>query len=200
MTPRLTTLGAIRFEHTRRQLAVLASILVTPTVVFAAVDISLAGHEPGRLLALAALRVLVIAVFLALAVHLLRPPTLITPYFIEVILIIGLDGMLPAHWRRQLGPCLLITGVGLVLLVAWHTEFDAIHRAAVAVALVLASAIGIAFGWHQDWLAQRERQLAEQARVAREALDRTAAELRSLQICPGCLAQHYPDVESVLPR
>ena len=222
MTAPHTSRDTLRFEHKRRQLAVLATILVTPTVVFAAVDITLARHEPERLVVLVVLvvlRVMVItlflifafgvtrlrdearfdravtgfsyvAAFLALAVHLLRPPTLITPYFVEVVLIIGLYGMLPAHWRRQLGPCLLISGVGLVLLFVWHTEFDAIHRAAVAVALVLANAIGIALGWHQEWLAQRERQLAEQTRVSREALESTTAELRTLQkilpICSHC--------------
>ncbi|MBL8997617.1 MAG: hypothetical protein JNL44_09905 [Gemmatimonadetes bacterium] len=126
-------------------------------------------------------------VLLVVVVHLLRPASFITQYFVETLVIIGLYAVLPARWTRQLGPALLITVIGIVLLFTWHTGYDVFEKAAVVVVLVLANALGIAVGWHQQWLEARVHDLAERELQSRLALASTTAELRILhKILPIC--------------
>lgn len=212
----IASLDALRFEHKRHQLAVIAAILVTPTIVFTAVDLAVSGNDLPRLAVLLAVRIAVVAVaflgifgvarltseqrfdravqmlsyvivLLTLTVHLLRPASFTSPYFVEVLVIMALYAILPARWTRQLGPALLITGVGILLLVVWHTGVDLILRVSIAVALILANAIGIAVGWHHQRLEERINALGAAERESSLALATTTAELRTLQrILPIC--------------
>lgn len=194
----------------------LAAILITPTLAFTVVDLISSEQSPARIAALLAVRLVVIAIgmvvilrvarfadqrrfdlavpvisyvvaALVITVHVLRPPTFITQYFVEVIIVIGLYAVLPARWSRQVGPALLITVTGIVLLFTWHEGFDVFEQVAVVVVLVLANAIGIAVGWHHQWLEARVHEVAQRELQSRLALASTTAELRILhKILPIC--------------
>ncbi|MDH5235937.1 MAG: hypothetical protein OEW77_13365 [Gemmatimonadota bacterium] len=215
----IAQLDALRFEHKRRLIAVLAALFILPIIVFAAIDVRLIGRDDPRLLGLVVIRVLALAlagglaygllrlrderlfgrialvigfliVGLLLAVHLLRPPALLTPYFFETIMIVALYAGLPSRWQLQLIPALLIAAYGIVLLFTWHRDASVVERAAIITALLLANGVGIVVAWHWRWYEQREEALLARETESQEALMRTTAELRTLQkilpICSHC--------------
>jgi hypothetical protein len=215
----IAQLDALRFEHKRRLIAVLAALFIPPIVVFAVIDVALTGSDDPRLLGLVVIRVLALSlagglaygflrlrderlldriafglgfviVGLLLAVHLLRPPALLTPYFFEAIMIVALYASLPSRWQLQLIPALLIAAYGIVLLFTWHRDATMVERAAIITALLLANGVGVVVAWHWRWFAHREEALLAREAESQGALLRTTAELRSLQkilpICSHC--------------
>lgn len=214
-----TELDALRFEHKRRQLAVLAGVLIAPTLVFVGIDLILLGRNDPRFFALVLIRVFAIGVAafaafrmtritdearfdraviavsylivaLVLAVHLLRPPTMLSPYFFEVVLIIALYALLPSRWRDQVLPASLLTGAGVLLLFQWHVELTLVERVSIGTALMIANGVGIAVAWHWRWFEEREHSLRRREQESLLALASTTAELRILQkilpICSHC--------------
>lgn len=214
-----TEFDALRFEQKRRQLAVIVGVLIAPTFVFVGIDLLVLGRDDARLYALVLVRVIAIAlaafaafgitrirdegrfdgavmalsyviVALVLTVHLLRPPTMITPYFFEVVMIIALYAILPSRWTHQAVPASLLTTAGIVLLVRWHLDLGLVERVSIATALVIANGVGIAVASQWRWYESRERSLRAREQESLFALANTTAELRMLQtilpICSHC--------------
>ena len=194
-------------------------MLIAPTLIFAGIDLLVLGRQDARFYALVLIRMFAIGlaafaafrmtripeearfdravaalsyviVAIVLAVHLLRPPTMITPYFYEAVMIIALYAILPSRWKNQVVPAALITGAGILLLFLWHVDLTLVERVSIATALLVANGVGIAVAWHWRWFEERELSLRKRGQESLHALASTTAELhllhKILPICSHC--------------
>lgn len=212
-------LETLRFEQDRRQLVVAVLVLAIPVVLFAIVDVLTAGEDASRLALLLAIRAIGlgllvtgirrllrvrerqrfgrivtasshVVVLLILAVHALRPPQLLTPFFFTLLFIVALYVALPTRWRDQRGPALVLTGGSILFLFFHHTGVVPAERVSIVVMLLAANAIGMSLGWSRTVAERREEAYVRREREARDILERTLGELRVLRgilpICAHC--------------
>ncbi len=212
-------LDEVRLESEQRQMRVVLWILLVPLAVFGISDLLLSAHQPRTLLALAATRTsmlvimlviiehlrrirnrerflramtitMTVDVVLILAVHLLRPRTLLTPFILEALLVIAIYGFLPNGRLRQFLAAGFLSAGSLFLLFFWHQNVQPVEFIAITTAFFVANALGITFTWHRHLREQREELMFAREQEARAALERTLAELRVLRgvlpICAHC--------------
>lgn len=216
----LQSLATLRFEQERRQFLLALAVVAAGVLTAAISDLGLQAAGSGsvagiimtlRFLMLAAVTVIVlrlqrehdpsrfrrgviavawIMVSFALAAHLLRQTTPLTPFYFELLGILAFFMAVPSLWRSLI-PALATFAAGrFLLLLFWDTRLTTAETLAIGSALLVATAMGILIGRTREAAARRADELVAREQEARTALARTVAELRVLRgvlpICAHC--------------
>lgn len=207
-----------RFERDRAQALTVVAVIALPIAAFGIIDFMVARSgvrlavlwsvRGTTLLALGGLwsalrasptrqrfeRTLfnaqLIGVALAIASHVGRGPDALFITRFELLSVVVYYLMIPGRTRMQAVPAVTLSVASIAMVLFWHTNVSGPELVSHLVCFALANALGLLVGRHKQATAAAEAAAWRALVRARDHLQQTVAELRSLRgvvpICPHC--------------